>query len=65
MSSNYEKFEHYCRWCQKSYYAQKPVVRDGFCSSRCKQAHYRAYKKWVTARSIEHIRPRIRRRKVK
>lgn len=38
-----------CRWCGKLYYACQPVDRDGFCKPSHKQAHYRAYKKWVTA----------------
>ena len=39
----------YCRWCGRKYEASKPIGRDGFCSPPCKQAHYRAYKKYVTA----------------
>lgn len=39
---------HYCRWCQKPYESKKDTVKDGFCSFLCKQAHYRAYKKYVT-----------------
>lgn len=39
----------YCRWCGRSYTAAKPTDKDGFHSAACKQAHYRAYKKYVTA----------------
>lgn len=46
---DYKILKH-CRWCGKGYYAKKPIDRDGFCCKACKQAHYRAYKKWVTAR---------------
>ncbi len=45
------KFEHHCRWCGRTYYADRPTDRDGFHSEACKQAHYRAYKKYVTARA--------------
>jgi len=38
-----------CRWCGGIYYAMKPIDRDGFCTKACKQAHYRAHKKYVTA----------------
>lgn len=41
----------HCRWCGGEYYATKPVNRDGFCKLACKQAHYRAYKKYVTSRA--------------
>lgn len=41
----------HCRWCRKRYYAHKPYDGDGFCSAACKQAHYRAYKKYVTAKT--------------
>jgi rubredoxin len=39
--------EKHCRWCGALYKAAVPVDRDGFCASKCKQAHYRAYKKYV------------------
>lgn len=39
----------HCRWCGKQYYGKQPVGKDGFCSGRHKQAHYRAYKKYVTS----------------
>lgn len=42
----------HCRWCQSVYSAFRPVDKDGFCSPTCKQAHYRAYKKWVTAKHL-------------
>ena len=38
----------YCRWDGKSYRPKQETDRDGFCSPACKQAHYRAYKKYVT-----------------
>lgn len=39
----------HCRWCGKAYVAHKPAGKDGFHSPACKQAHYRAYRKYVTA----------------
>lgn len=42
----------HCRWCGKVYFACQPVGRSGFCIPAHKQAHYRAYKKWVTGRQI-------------
>lgn len=42
-------YTKHCRWCGKAYEATKPPDRDGFCSKACKQAHYRAYKSYVTA----------------
>lgn len=44
----YKTLKH-CRWCGTSYRAKKPVAKDGFCTSKHKQAHYRAYKAYVTA----------------
>lgn len=44
----YHRRKH-CRWCGKSYIGSYPIDRDGFHSAACKQAHYRAYKKYVTA----------------
>ena len=41
----------HCRWDGVAYNATKPNDRDGFCCAKCKQAHYRAYKAYVTARS--------------
>lgn len=38
----------HCRWCGKPYMASKPVGKDGFDNPKCKQAHYRAYKSYVT-----------------
>lgn len=43
--------EKHCRWCSKLYISAKPPDRDGFCGKVCKQAHYRAYKNYVTAKS--------------
>ena len=40
--------DKHCRWCGTSYNAAKPHDRDGFCCAKCKQAHYRAYKAYVT-----------------
>lgn len=37
-----------CHWCGKTYNAQIGYHRRRFCGSLCKQAHYRAYKKYVT-----------------
>ncbi|MCK5607236.1 hypothetical protein KAR91_35460 [Candidatus Pacearchaeota archaeon] len=47
----------HCRWCGIEYKATRPIGRDGFCSAACKQAHYRAYKKWVTAKCLAATRP--------
>ena len=52
----------HCRWCGKPYMAVKPVGKDGFHLPRCKQAHYRAYKKYVTASPQRN--PRLRRHPV-
>jgi len=41
----------HCRWCQQPYKAKKPYDKDGFCSPACKQAHYRAYKNYVTQKN--------------
>lgn len=46
----YPKTKKHCRWCGNAYTASKPLYRDGFCSPTCKQAHYRAYKKYVTGK---------------
>ncbi|HUS74060.1 MAG TPA: hypothetical protein VMY06_13455 [Sedimentisphaerales bacterium] len=43
-------FNHYCRWCGKAYFSLKPTDRDGFHSKACKQAHHRAYQKYVTGK---------------
>lgn len=55
----------HCRWCGIYYAAKKPVGRDGFHSAGCKQAHHRAYKKWVTARpaSADHAAGGSKRKK--
>ena len=42
----------YCRWCGKAYKPKKDIGRDGFCCIEHKQAHYRAYKKYVTQKEI-------------
>ena len=42
----------YCRWCGITYAPNKQTERDGFCSTRHKQALHRAHKKYVTAKSI-------------
>ncbi len=38
----------YCRWCGYEYKPENETDRDGFCCSAHKQAHHRAYKKYVT-----------------
>ncbi|GAH57530.1 unnamed protein product [marine sediment metagenome] len=43
------KYRWYCRWCSSEYKPLKETDRDGFCKGACKQAHYRAYKHYVTA----------------
>lgn len=40
----------YCRWDGKTYRPLRETDRDGFCCSACKQALYRAHKKYVTAK---------------
>lgn len=45
------RFKKHCRWCGKAYYAEKPVGRDGFDLPKCKQALYRARKRYVTAKT--------------
>ncbi len=40
----------HCRWCGVGYHASQPKFRDGFCSGVHKQAHYRAYKNYVTGK---------------
>lgn len=42
------KFEIVCHWCAKVYEAKKGKRQARFCSPKCKQAHHRAYKKYVT-----------------
>jgi len=51
MTYHNPNYKH-CRWDGKGYYATKPVDRDGFCRRACKQAHHRAYKKYVTGLRI-------------
>ena len=51
------KVTKHCRWCGKQYYAAKPVGKDGFDLPRCKQAHHRAYKKYVTGSAAAATRP--------
>ncbi|GAH69225.1 unnamed protein product, partial [marine sediment metagenome] len=46
-----DKHYRHCRWCGQCYNATRPIGRDGFCCPKCKQAHYRAYKKYVTQTS--------------
>lgn len=56
MANRWIQTKH-CRWCQTVYSAIKPYDRDGFCTTPCKQAHYRAYKKYVTHRSTIRQHP--------
>ena len=42
------KDKNFCRWCGKTYKPLEFAERDGFCCSAHKQAHHRAYKKYVT-----------------
>lgn len=46
----------YCRWDGKTYKPLKETDRDGFCCSACKQALYRARKKYVTTELISVAR---------
>lgn len=52
MGWNRGKDVKHCRWCGVLYYACQPITGDGFCCPAHKQAHYRAYKKWVTTAKI-------------
>ena len=53
----YHREVRYCRWCGNTYITYKRTDRDGFCNDnngKCKQAHYRAFKKYnesVTAKA--------------
>ena len=60
-----QSYKKHCRWCGKAYHAYKPVGRDGFHSQACKQAHYRAYKAYVTRTSAGCRQAAQRRRTVK
>ncbi|GAI71348.1 unnamed protein product [marine sediment metagenome] len=51
-----DKSGRHCRWCGEPYRASRPIGRDGFCTGKCKQAHYRAYKKYVTAKTGQQKR---------
>jgi len=55
-------FKH-CRWCEKRYFRHQPHGRDGFCCAAHKQAHYRAYKKYVTGYTGQRKDPRSDRKK--
>lgn len=47
----------HCRWCGQGYSAKKPRDRDGFCSRAHRQAHYRAYKNYVTHSTMQNGYP--------
>jgi len=52
----------FCRWCGVMYNPEKQTERDGFCTDACKQAHYRAYRKYVTLRkAVQRIRKSVQR----
>ncbi|GAH84624.1 unnamed protein product [marine sediment metagenome] len=53
------KYRWYCRWCGTLYTPIEQTDRDGFCSSKHKQAHYRAYKKYVTLQAHESPGARV------
>lgn len=42
------KNKYFCRWCGIPYRSEYYSDRDGFCCPAHKQAHHRAYKKYVT-----------------
>jgi len=44
MGWGYMMDERYCRWCSSLYHPKKVVGRDGFCSTACRVALYRARK---------------------
>lgn len=48
MSKWYYDYDLICHWCSKVYKAKKGRLQARFCCKACKQAHYRAYKKYVT-----------------
>jgi len=58
---NKNKYYHHCRWCGIPYKSIKPCKQDGFHSKACKQAHYRAYKKYVTGRPRTPEQPAAKR----
>ena len=39
-------YDWHCRWCGEPYESKKALTKAGHCSTVCKQAHYRAYKKF-------------------
>ena len=44
-------YDKECHWCGKNFRSKNPKAK--YCpGGKCKQAHYRAYKKYVTA----HVR---------
>lgn len=61
----------FCRWCGDLYKPLEKTERDGFCCSKHKQAHHRAYKKYVTglahipaaARSCRVTQKKVKKRK--
>lgn len=52
------KYVWYCRWDGKIYKPLQETDRDGFCSNACKQALYRAHKKYVTLQDRQISGPR-------
>jgi len=57
----YSSSTKHCRWCGCPYTAKKPHDKDGFCIPAHKQAHYRAYKKYVTSAAQVQDHPAARR----
>lgn len=53
------KGSKHCRWCGKHYNAAQPHGKDGFCCPGHKQAHHRAYRKYVTSKTsnVDICRP--------
>lgn len=53
------KYRWYCRWCGTHYKPKEQTDRDGFCCAAHKQAHYRAYRKYVTLQAHESSRAQL------
>ena len=51
MTGFYFDFEVICHWCGKHFKAKRSRLEVRFCSARCKMAHHRAYKKYVTGQA--------------
>ncbi|MBA7661582.1 hypothetical protein ES703_69602 [subsurface metagenome] len=48
MGKFYLDWEVVCHWCGKHFMAKRGRLEVRFCSAKCKMAHHRAYKRYVT-----------------